>query len=91
MVCTFNISLIFVIAMKKCLFIFVLFALLSIISLDVAAQCSICTKTAMQLGSKPAQGLNAGILYLMGIPYIALGIVGYKWWKSNKSIEGKES
>lgn len=73
--------------MKKYLFIFILFIAFSFISSDVAAQCSICTKTAMQLGNKPAQGLNAGILYLMGIPYIALGIVGYKWWKSNKSVE----
>ncbi len=77
--------------MKKFLFIFILVCTFSFLSMEVAAQCSICTKTAMQLGSKPAQGLNAGILYLMGIPYIALGIVGYKWWKSNKSVEEKEA
>lgn len=57
---------------------------ISFLSLEVAAQCSICTKTAMQLGNKPAQGLNAGILYLMSIPYLALGVVSYKWWKSRQ-------
>ena len=29
---------------------------------DQSAQCSICTKTAQQLGEKPAKGLNSGIL-----------------------------
>ncbi len=38
----------------------------------------------MQLGDKPAQGLNTGILYLMAIPYLAVGIVGFRWWKSWK-------
>ncbi|MBW7840007.1 MAG: hypothetical protein H3C36_10320, partial [Chitinophagaceae bacterium] len=52
------------------------------------AQCSICTKTAMQLGARPAQGLNAGILYLVAIPYIAIVVIGYKWWKSQKGQEG---
>ena len=71
-------------AMKKSVtFLFIIF-LVAFISLDAAAQCSICTKTAMQLGTKPAQGLNAGILYLMAIPYLAVGIIGYKWWKNKK-------
>lgn len=71
--------------MKKSFIILLFVACLSVISFDVFAQCSICTKTAMQLGSKPAQGLNAGILYLMSIPYLAIGIVSYKWWKSKKN------
>lgn len=62
----------------------------SMISFDLLAQCSICTKTAMQLGNKPAQGLNAGILYLMTVPYLALGIVSYKWWKAKKAEQGDE-
>ena len=48
------------------------------------AQCSVCTKTALQLGEKPAQGLNTAILYLMIMPFAIMGIVGYRWWKSNK-------
>ena len=47
------------------------------------AQCSICAKSVQQMGSKPAQGFNSGIIYLMMIPYAAIGIIGYKWWKSN--------
>lgn len=74
--------------MKKSVLFFLLTFLITFISLDAAAQCSICTKTAMQLGTKPAQGLNAGILYLMAIPYLAVGIVGYRWWKSKKAKNG---
>ncbi len=47
------------------------------------AQCSICTRTAQQMGEKPAEGLNGGILYLAGIPFVIMGFIGYKWWKSN--------
>jgi hypothetical protein len=50
----------------------------------VNAQCSICTKTAMQQGTKPAQGLNSGIIYLMLTPFAVAGYVGFKWWQSEK-------
>lgn len=51
------------------------------------AQCSICTKTAEQMGEKPGKGLNAGILYLMAAPLSIAGFIGYKWWKKEKEIE----
>ncbi|MCE2756341.1 MAG: hypothetical protein ACK5F9_04735 [Bacteroidota bacterium] len=51
---------------------------------QASAQCSICTKTAQQLGHKPAKGLNAGIIYLMVAPLAIIGFVGLRWWKNNK-------
>jgi hypothetical protein len=50
---------------------------------SVKAQCSICTRTASQLGHKPAQALNAGILYLAAAPLLLAGFIGYKWLKNN--------
>lgn len=50
---------------------------------NAAAQCSICTKTAQQLGHKPAKALNAGIIYLMMAPLAIMGVVGFRWWKNN--------
>jgi hypothetical protein len=47
------------------------------------AQCSICTKTAQQLGEKPAKGMNSGILYLAFAPFAIVGFVAYRWWKNN--------
>ena len=49
-----------------------------------AAQCSICTKTAQQLGEKPAQGMNSGILYLAFAPFAIVGFVAYRWKKNNR-------
>jgi hypothetical protein len=53
---------------------------------DLAAlgQCSICTKTAQQLGEGPAKGLNGAILYLAFFPLGLIGFIGYRWWKSNR-------
>ncbi|GEO10499.1 hypothetical protein [Segetibacter aerophilus] len=48
------------------------------------AQCSICTKTAGQLGEKRAQGLNSGIIYLMLAPFTIVGYIGFRWWKAEK-------
>ena len=50
------------------------------------SQCSICTRTAQQLGEKPAKALNAGIIYLAFMPMTIIGYIGYRWWKSNKEI-----
>lgn len=54
---------------------------------SILAQCSMCTKTASQLGEKPAQGLNSGILYLMLMPFAIVGFVAWRWWKGNKVHE----
>jgi hypothetical protein len=51
------------------------------------AQCSICTRTAQQLGEGPAKGLNKGILYLAFTPLAIFGIIGYRWWKSHQPEE----
>jgi len=50
------------------------------------AQCSICTKTAQQLGEGPAKGLNSGILYLMAAPLGIAGYIGFKWWQKEKQV-----
>jgi hypothetical protein len=48
------------------------------------AQCSICTKTAMQMGEKPAEGMNSGVIYLMLAPFAVVGYIGFRWWKTEK-------
>ena len=68
--------------MKKAVIICCLFYLL-LMSVDALAQCSICTKTAQQLGHKPAQGMNTGIIYLMIAPLAIIGFVAFRWWKGN--------
>jgi len=68
--------------MKKVGLVIFIFVLSLITSLQVSAQCSICTKTAQQLGEQPAKGLNAGIIYLASAPFLIAGYVFYRWKKS---------
>jgi len=69
--------------MQLLLFAFLLVIFLSLSTMNLQAQCSICTRTAQQLGEKPAKGLNAGILYLAFTPLILIGFIGYKFYKRN--------
>ena len=73
--------------MNKIISTFALCIIMTLLTFGVRAQCSICTKTAQQLGEKPAEGLNSGILYLMFTPFILVGFIGFRWWKYNKEIE----
>jgi hypothetical protein len=73
--------------MKKILIILLLSVLFLLQNEPSKAQCSICTKTAEQLGDEPARGLNAGILYLAFAPFAIVGILGWRWWKRNRSME----
>ena len=69
--------------MRKYLVIaMILFSLYA--SIPVQAQCSICTKSAQQMGERPAKALNGGILYLAAMPFIIFSYIGYRWWKSNR-------
>lgn len=76
--------------MKYLFNILILIIFLLVFDATAQAQCAVCTKTALQLGEKPAQGLNAAILYLMMAPFAIVGIIGYRWWKGNKKYEEEE-
>ncbi len=67
-------------SMKKVLII----GICMLYTLSLSAQCSLCTRTAQQLGKKPAQGLNGGIVYLMIAPFAIVGFIGYKWYFNYK-------
>ena len=52
----------------------------------VDAQCSICTKTASQLGEGPAKALNSAIIYLAFAPIAIMGFIGFRWWKREQDV-----
>ena len=73
--------------MKKLLCIIILFFSLSALPGLGYSQCAMCTKTAQQMGEKPARGLNSGILYLMFAPFMIIGFIGFRWWKNEKQLK----
>jgi hypothetical protein len=62
------------------LFIFILIC----IGVPSIAQCSICTKTAAQIGEEAGKGFNAGILYLAAMPFGIATYIAYRWWKNER-------
>ena len=73
--------------MKK-LFLFVLVvALLTVGGGEVLAQCPMCRATAesnLANGGTEGQGLNQGILYLLGMPYVLVATVAFIWWRNRR-------
>jgi hypothetical protein len=56
---------------------------------DAAAQCAMCRSTLENNYSNGqpgiASGINTGILYLLVMPYLAVIILGYLWYKSSRN------
>ena len=69
---------------KSVLIVSALLLVCFLLSQEAGAQCSVCTRTAQQLGEKPARGLNAGIIYLAVLPLALMGFLGFKVWKNNQ-------
>ncbi|WP_324676488.1 hypothetical protein [Hymenobacter sp. GOD-10R] len=75
--------------MKKSFFaglvVMLLGSLLSLMPITTYAQCSLCSSQVESARTeKDAQdfsGLNTGILYLMTIPYLLVGAVGFFWYR----------
>ena len=70
-------------SLKTALFLIV-FGLMVISIKPAKAQCAQCAATVesnAKSGDKTANGLNKGILFLLVAPYLAVGVVGYVWYK----------
>ena len=61
-------------------------------SMDASAQCAMCKQSVESniegQGKVVGRGLNDGILYLMSVPYLVLGGIGYMVWKNWKGGKG---
>ncbi len=74
--------------------IFLTLALWSLVGSAAIAQCAMCRATLENNVSNGnigiAAGINMGILYLFFAPYLAVGILGYLWYRTSKSNERKK-
>lgn len=66
-----------------------LFFLLMVLMTDFSqAQCAMCRTTLQNNVSQGdpgiAAGINFGILYLLAAPYLAVGLLGFFWYRSSR-------
>jgi hypothetical protein len=72
------------------------FLVLIFVSVDLAelyAQCPMCRMSAesnLKDGGTAGRGLNAGILYMLSMPYLLVAGIGYVWWRNKKNSDEDE-
>lgn len=73
--------------------VILLFALLLLTGNQIFAQCAMCRSTLENNYSNGdpgiAAGINTGILYLLSMPYLAVLVIGYLWYKSSRHAQKK--
>lgn len=78
---------------KKAVAILVLSLTLTVsTTTTVEAQCPMCKMAAesnLKNGGEAGRGLNDGILYMLGLPYVIIGTIGGIWYY-NRRKEGEE-
>lgn len=59
------------------------------------AQCAMCRtqlENNISAGNPGiAAGINTGILYLLAMPYLAVAVIGYFWYKSSRHARQESS
>jgi hypothetical protein len=45
----------------------------------------------LKAGGTEGRALNSGILYLLSLPYLAIMIVGFIWYRNRKKVEDNSS
>jgi hypothetical protein len=64
---------------------------LALMTTSAMAQCAMCRATLENNVSNGnigiAAGINIGILYLFFAPYLAVGVIGYLWYRTSKTNE----
>lgn len=76
--------------MKKVLLVAFAFVLVVLLGAgeELLAQCPMCRATAetnLANGGTEGQGLNNGIMYMLGMPYLLIGTIAFLWWRNRKA------
>lgn len=76
----------------KVLKLFVFIAVFAITVQNSIAQCAMCKATVENSENSEtfAAGLNAGILYLMSVPYILFMVIAFLWYRNSKKNKEKQ-
>ena len=63
------------------------------IQTEAVAQCPMCKISAesnLKNGGTAGKGLNAGIFYMLALPYTLVGTIGFIWWRNNRRKQEDE-
>jgi len=74
---------------QKYILLVVVLTICLFVSSDIAAQCPMCKMSAesnLKAGGTAGKGLNNGILYMLTLPYILVGSLGYLWWRNRRRL-----
>jgi hypothetical protein len=80
--------------LKALLFLVLVATLMLIVQESAVAQCALCkanAESSVAAGDSTARGLNAGIMYLLLIPYAIVAGLGYWWYRRNHSAEDEKA
>lgn len=70
-------------------FVFLTFCAILFSGATALAQCAMCRTTLENNFSNGSPGIgagiNTGIIYLLLLPYLAIIVVGYLWFKSSRN------
>ncbi|WNH08956.1 hypothetical protein [Thalassobellus suaedae] len=68
--------------------IIIILVLLFLVSVSAEAQCAMCRAVLeSEEGQSAAEGINDGIVYLMAVPYILVGGIGYFIYKKYNTLK----
>lgn len=73
---------------KKQIYILLIILVFIGLTIDVDAQCAMCSMAAEQNlkeGGTSGKGLNKGIFLLLALPYMLISFFGYQWYKMRKN------
>ncbi|MFZ4262352.1 hypothetical protein ACFRAE_09925 [Sphingobacterium sp. HJSM2_6] len=74
-------------------YLFVLFSLVGAPqpSYSQCAMCSLNAENSTQHGNTQGKGLNAGILFLLAMPFLFAGGIGFLWYKKFRAPHSKSN
>lgn len=77
------------------LFALLLGLLVSLAPLGARAQCVMCKSQVeaarQEKDDYDVTGLNKGILYMMSVPYVLMGAIGYFWYRRSHAAKKRRS
>lgn len=59
-------------------------------NMEINAQCPMCkigAESNLKNGGAAGKGLNTGILFMLSMPYLIVGSIGYMWWRNRNKGE----